>query len=152
MDKAAICRLYDLGRCEVDAKVNIIPAVAGFLSGTIGAMGMGGGGVLLIYLTVFANVEQLQAQGINLLFFLPTGLAAIIIYSIKRQIDWKKVFKMWLGGIVGAGLGFFLAKVLDTTVLSKLFAVFLIVFGLWQLFAKQKEIPPREASTKTDGD
>ncbi len=116
--------------------MSILTAIAGFLSGAIGAMGLGGGGVLLIYLTVFADVGQMQAQGINLLFFLPTGLVAIIIYTVKRQIAWATVLKMWLGGLAGVGLGFLLAKTLDTTVLSKIFAAFLIIFGLWQLFAK----------------
>lgn len=107
-------------------------------------MGLGGGGVLLIYLTVFANISQLKAQGINLLFFLPVGLIAIIIYSFKRLIEWKTVLKMWLGGVLGVGLGFLLAKEVQTDLLSKFFASFLIVFGCYQLFSKtenkQKQI------------
>ena len=43
--------------------------IAGILSGIIGAMGIGGGGILIIYLTLFADMEQMAAQGINLLFF-----------------------------------------------------------------------------------
>ncbi len=117
---------------------NIAVILAGLLSGVIGAMGLGGGGVLLIYLTVFAHTEQLTAQGINLLFFLPVGLIAIIIYSIKHLIEWKTVFKLWLGGILGAGGGFLLAKAVDTTLLGKIFAVFLILFGSLQLFSKKK--------------
>ena len=108
------------------------------MSGVIGAMGLGGGGVLLIYLTVFANIPQLKAQGINLLFFLPVGLIAIIIYSFKHLIEWKTVLKMWLGGVFGVGLGFLLAKEVQTELLSKFFAGFLIVFGIWQLFAKRE--------------
>ncbi len=99
-------------------------------------MGLGGGGVLLIYLTAFASIEQLTAQGINLLFFLPVGLSAIIIYSIKKQIRWKTVLPMWAGGILGAVLGFFIARFLGGALLSKLFACFLIVFGISRLFAK----------------
>lgn len=99
-------------------------------------MGMGGGGVLLIYLTAIAGVEQLQAQGINLLFFLPCGLLAVAVYALKKQIKWKTVFKMWIGGALGAGLGYFCAKIIDTAWLSKIFALFLILYGLLQLFAK----------------
>ncbi len=115
-----------------------LTVLAGFLSGLLGAMGLGGGGVLLIYLTAFASIEQLKAQGINLLFFLPIGLLAVIIYSIKRQIQWKTVLKMWLGGAIGVGLGFLLANGLDTYWLSKVFAVFLTVFGITQIFLKSK--------------
>jgi uncharacterized membrane protein YfcA len=113
--------------------------IAAFLSGLIGAMGLGGGGVLLIYLTVFANTPQLQAQGMNLLFFLPIGLLAIITYALKKQIAWKTVVKMWLGGVVGALLGHFIANLLSTDILSKIFAGFLIIFGGFSLLSKEKK-------------
>ena len=47
----------------------IVPIIAGFLSGLIGSMGFGGGGVLIIYLVIFTNTPQIVAQGINLIFF-----------------------------------------------------------------------------------
>ena len=109
--------------------LNWIVCIAGFLSGVIGAMGLGGGGVLLIYLTVFADTPQLSAQGINLLFFLPIGALSVIIYSIRKEIKWKTVLFMWLGGILGVAAGFFAAKAIDTFWLSKIFAVLLILFG-----------------------
>lgn len=37
-------------------------AAAGLISGFVGAMGLGGGGMLIIYLTVFAGVEQLRRR------------------------------------------------------------------------------------------
>lgn len=89
-------------------------------------------------------MEQMKAQGINLLFFLPVGLLAVLIYSFKKQIKWKAVLKMWLGGLLGAGAGFFCAKLITTAWLSKIFAVVLIVFGLYQLFLKEK--PQKENS------
>lgn len=113
--------------------MNITTHIAGFLSGMIGAMGMGGGGVLLIYLTAFAHVPQLQAQGINLISFLPTGLLATVIYAVKKQIVWKQVLFMWCGGAVAAAGGYLLAKFIETALLSKIFAVFLVTFGLYQL-------------------
>lgn len=109
--------------------------IAGFLSGVIGAMGMGGGGVLLIYLTVFAGIGQLEAQGINLLFFLPTGLLAVVMYAAAKRINWRTVFKMWIGGAVGAALGYTAARFIGTDSLQKLFACFLIVFGICQMFS-----------------
>jgi hypothetical protein len=113
--------------------MNITTHIAGFLSGMIGAMGMGGGGVLLIYLTAFAHVPQLKAQGINLISFLPTGLLATVIYAVKKQIVWKQVLLMWCGGAVAAAGGYLLAKFIETALLSKIFAAFLVTFGLYQL-------------------
>ena len=48
--------------------MNWAALAAGLLSGIIGAMGLGGGAVLIIYLSVFTDMPQLKSQGINLLF------------------------------------------------------------------------------------
>ena len=45
--------------------------LAGLFSGVIGAMGLGGGAVLIIFLNIFTDYSQLEAGGINLLFFVP---------------------------------------------------------------------------------
>ena len=60
--------------------------LAGLFSGVIGAMGLGGGAVLIIYLALFTDTAQLKAQGINLLFFIPIAAAAVIVYSIKKCV------------------------------------------------------------------
>ncbi len=119
--------------------MDISVVITGLLAGAVSSMGLGGGGILLIYLTAFLGVEQMKAQGINLLFFLPVGLLAVLIYSLKRQIKWKTILKMWVGGIAGAGVGFLLARLISTYWLSKIFAVILVVFGLYQLFLKEKK-------------
>ena len=118
--------------------MNIFVIIASFLAGALSGMGLGGGGILLVFLTAFSSIDQLTAQGINLIFFLPTGLIAIIIYAIKKQIEWKIVFKMWLFGSVGALGGYFIAKAIEAQYLSKIFAAFLIVFGVINLFTKDK--------------
>lgn len=128
--------------------MRFLTALAGLLSGAIGAMGMGGGGVLLIFLTLFSGTEQLRAQGINLIFFLPCGLLAVLIYAAKKQIKPKPVLYMWLGGLPASAVGVFIARVADTSVLSKLFAMFLIAFGLLQLFAKDGKSEKSELKGK----
>lgn len=119
----------------------LLTFAAGFLSGMFGAMGLGGGGVLLIYLTLFTGMEQLKAQGVNLLFFIPIGTAATIIYAIKKQIKWKTVLIFAGLGILGAAGGTMLSGMLGGKLLSKLFGGVLILAGLWQLFSRQKEKP-----------
>ena len=48
----------------------MIDIFAGFFAAMLSAMGVGGGGLLVIYLTEILGMEQRCAQGINLLFFL----------------------------------------------------------------------------------
>ncbi len=82
--------------------MNIISIIAGFLSGLIGAMGFGGGGILIIYLVIFTSTPQIVAQGINLIFFIPCAITATIIYIIKKQIKIKLILPVIAGGITGA--------------------------------------------------
>ena len=116
--------------------MNIAALLAGLLSGIIGGMGLGGGAVLLIYLTVFANVPQLTAQGINLIFFIPIGLLAVIVYSFKKQIRWKKALLIALGGIIGAFIGISAVKLIGSDITGKIFAFLLIFLGLKEVFSK----------------
>ena len=118
--------------------MNIAALLAGLFSGIIASMGMGGGAVLLIYLTVFAGAEQLAAQGINLLFFIPIGMLAIIIYAVKKKIKFKKVLPLALFGLIGALPGICISKIIKGDILSDCFAIFLIFLGTKELFAKDK--------------
>lgn len=118
--------------------MNFLAAAAGLLSGIIGAMGMGGGAVLIIYLTVFADTPQLKAQGINLIFFIPIAVTAVIVYAIKKQIKWKTVLPVCLGGLLGASAGIFIGSAVGGTLLGKAFGGCLIVLGLFEIFKRKK--------------
>lgn len=118
--------------------MNIAALLAGLLSGIIGGMGLGGGAVLIIYLTVFCDVEQLKAQGINLLFFIPIAIVAVIIYAFKKQIKWRITLPVAAGGIIGAVGGFFLTDIIGGGLTAKLFGGFLIILGIKEIFSKSK--------------
>ena len=111
--------------------------LAGLFSGIIGAMGLGGGAVLIIYLSIFTNTPQLKSQGINLLFFIPTAVAALIVYALKKQIKWKTALKVALWGLLGAAVGIYFADLLGGELTSKLFGGLLIIMGLPQIFSKK---------------
>ena len=118
--------------------MNILALLAGLLSGIIGAMGLGGGAVLIIYLTLFTDTNQLKAQGINLFFFLPIALIAVVIYAFKKEIKWKKIMPLALGGILGSILGIFLSTFIGGEFLSKLFGGGLVILGLKEIICLKK--------------
>lgn len=101
-------------------------------------MGLGGGAVLLIYLTVFKDVPQLEAQGINLIFFIPVGLLATVIYAIKKQIKWKTTLPLAAGGLVGSVAGLALAGVMGGKITAKIFGGLLVVLGIKEMFSTAK--------------
>ena len=117
--------------------------LAGLLSGALGAMGLGGGGVLVIYLTLVAQMEQTTAQGVNLLLFIPCALLALIPYCRKKLICWKIALPAILFGLVGAFAGVWLSGMLDPSLLRKLFGGMLLLIGLRELFSRPK---PKKSS------
>ncbi len=118
--------------------MNIAALLAGLFSGLIGSMGLGGGAVLIIYLTVFADMPQLKAQGINLLFFIPIALLSVTVYAFQKKIKWSISVPMAAGGVLGALAGIFLADFLGGKILGYMFGAFLIVLGLKEVFSFRK--------------
>ena len=113
--------------------------IAAFFSAMLAAMGVGGGMLLIMWLTIFGGYSQIEAQGINLLFFLPVALLSLCIHIKNKLIDIKLVGKYLIAGLPCAVLGSIAASAIDVTLLRKLFAVFLLFIGISQLFYKQKE-------------
>lgn len=112
---------------------------ASFVSAILASMGMGGGSILLIYLTTFLQMGQLEAQGINLVFFIPIAAVALFIHSKNKLIKWKTAFSAIPAGIIGVFIGSFLAESLGDSLLKKFFGVFLVIIGLREFFAKPAE-------------
>ena len=55
-----------------------MPLLAGVGCGVLSAWGVGGGTLLLLVMTLFFGVDQAAAQGVNLLYFLPTAAMGLI--------------------------------------------------------------------------
>ena len=128
--------------------MNIAALLAGLFSGLIGAMGLGGGAVLVIYLAVFTSTDQLTAQGINLLFFIPIGLLAVIIYACKKKIKWKITVPAALFGLLGSAGGLMLTDMLGGKITAKIFGGLLVLLGISEIFwgSKNKSVdksPPK---------
>lgn len=122
-------------------------AAAGIASGLLGAMGMGGGGVLIIYLTLMAGVEQRTAQGINLLFFIPIAVIALFLHCRKHLVDWKAALPAALCGLAGTFLGTWLSGWMEHTLLQKAFGVLLLSIGIHEIMAKDSK---RDSTDKQD--
>ncbi len=109
--------------------MNLLDVFAGFIASAFAAMGVGGGGLLIIYLTEFLNMEQRLAQGINLLFFLCASVTALSVHLRKRRILFRYALFFAIGGAFGAILGCLMADYVSDTLLRKAFGVLLIYAG-----------------------
>lgn len=109
--------------------------LAGFLSGVIGGMGMGGGIILIPVLTLLFGVEQKTAQGINLVSFIPAAIAALVIHIKNKNVDIKCAVSIAVFGVCGSVAGFFVAQNIPSDFLKRMFAIFLILIGIKEIFS-----------------
>lgn len=107
-------------------------------AGMLGAMGFGGGGILIIYLTRILNYRQLTAQGINLIFFIPSAVTALIIHVKNKLIKFRKIMPLIVSALPGVALGLYLTTVMSGRILSDIFGLMLILMGLKELFSRNK--------------
>ena len=112
--------------------------LAGLLCGVLSGFGIGGGSLLMVWLTVVQSMEQRTAQGVNLLYFLPTAVCALIFHVRNKQIVWRAVIPAAIAGCLTAIPGALLASALDTALLRKLFGGFLVLVGVSEIFLKGK--------------
>lgn len=112
--------------------------IAAFFTGIFASLGVGGGMILIIYLTIFLNIPQLEAQGINLIFFIPIAILSVIIHTKNKLIEWKKVIPSIIAGLIFAIAGVFLADYIGSPILRKIFAAFILLVGIKELFYKPK--------------
>lgn len=112
--------------------------IIGFFSGLAASMGLGGGFVLLVYLTGFTECGQLEAQGINLVFFLPIALLSLIIHTKNKLVEWRLIPVMAGVGVLGVAGGALLAAAVDEGILRKLFAALLIFVAVREIFHKAR--------------
>ena len=116
----------------------MILALIGFLSGIISGMGIGGGTILIPSLVIFNNLPQQQAQGVNLVVFLPVAVIALFTHYKKGNIDFSFAKLIIVGGVFGAIIGSLLAVKIEPMRLKRYFGIFLLIVGTYELFSKKK--------------
>ena len=114
----------------------LLHALTGLATGVLSSWGIGGGSLLMIYMTGFAGIGQKDAQGINLLYFLPVSAGALGRYIRTGRVNKKATVYAVTAGLAAAGLGAFFATRMDTELLRRIFGVFLLYIGIGELLKK----------------
>ena len=103
---------------------------AGVLSATLG---VGGGVVFVPALVALLGFEQQLAQGTSLAVILPTVLVGTTVHARAGRVTWGVAVTVGAGGVIGGVGGAEVALGLPESVLSRLFAAFLIVMAVRML-------------------
>lgn len=113
----------------------IVGCVLGFLSG----LGVGGGSLLMLWLTLVVNMEHSTARSINLLFFIPSAVIASFFRWKQGALDIKKILPAIITGCVSAACFALLSKQIDISVIKKLFGILLLLTGIRELFYRPRK-------------
>ncbi len=114
----------------------IIYVASGIISGVLSALGVGGGVILIPVLIEFMQYSQTEAQATNLIYFIPTAIISVYIHNKSNLIKKDEVKQIAPFSILGTICGTMLSLLIPTTILSKLFGIFLIITGIKQFFKK----------------
>lgn len=116
-----------------------IAIAVGLLTGIISGFGIGGGSLLVLYLTAVAGVEQYTAAGINLLYFLACAPMALITHIRQKRVEWSAVIWCVLAGAVTSAVASYVAAQIPTDLLRRLFGVLVVYVGIKELFCKKEK-------------
>ena len=115
--------------------LTVLGSILGFLAG----IGVGGGTLLILWLTLIMNIPHNVARSINLLFFLPTAIISSLFRWKQGTLEIKTVIPAIIGGCISAALFSILSQHIDITVLKKLFGGLLLIAGIRELLYKPKK-------------
>ena len=117
----------------------MLEIIFGIIAGIVTGLGVGGGTILILLLSLFLNFDQHAAQATNLMFFIPTAISAIIINIKQKNVDYSIARTVIVFGIIGSAIGSFVAQNIDSSNLRKLFAVFILFIAFYEIYGLYKE-------------
>lgn len=113
--------------------MNLFDILIGIATGIISGFGIGGGSLLVLYLTAISHLPQQTAGGINLLYFIGCAPTALIGHAKNHFIEWRAVLWCSLAGIASAVAISFAAEGIDPNWLRRLFGILLLYVGVKEL-------------------
>ena len=113
-----------------------VSTLLGFLAG----IGVGGGSLLILWLTLVLGMEQPQARVLNLLFFLPSAIVACLFRWKQGKLPLKKILPAIAAGCIAAAIFSLLSTRFDTSLLKKLFGGLLLITGIRELLYKPRNL------------
>lgn len=116
----------------------LIPVSVASLLGFLAGMGVGGGSLLLLWLTQVVGLAQPQARILNLLFFLPAAIIATLFRKKDQKPDKQVVLPGVIAGCSASVIFSLLSSTLDIELMKRLLGGLLILTGLREIFYRPR--------------
>ena len=99
------------------------------LAAVLSGIGVGSGGICLLYLTDVCGMPQYTAQGANLVFFTLSTLASSLLSLLRGRLDGARLFPLLVGGALGCALGTLLTGAAPARLARRLLGLLLLLCG-----------------------
>lgn len=113
--------------------------LVGIISGIVTGLGMGGGSILIMFLSSFFGFDQHIAQSANLVFFIPTSIIVIMINLKRKNIVLQDICLVIFFGILGTLIGSKISIITDSDNLKRYFAIFIFAILIYEIYVLIKE-------------
>lgn len=117
---------------------------------TLTGLGVGSGGLLVVYLTLVTHAQQLWAQGINLAFFVLAALSSFAVNLKKRRIPPHTLVFVLTFGMIGVCVGTVLLPYVSPRIIRKIFGGMLILLSLLTFFEEKIKKLLRKVKNKNN--
>ena len=116
-----------------------ISLLAGAFLSFLAGLGVGGGSLLMLWLTLILGLDHSIARSINLLFFITTAVVASFFRWKQGSLDIKQILPAILFGCISAAVFAFLSKHINIELIKKLFGILLLITGVRELFYRPRK-------------
>lgn len=115
--------------------VNTFPValLVSVLLGTLSGIGIGGGSILMLWLTLIAQLPPETAKALNLMFFIPGALLSSFLRIRYGQLRIKPIIPAALVGCAAAGIAAFFSSNLSTELIRKIMGILFIGIGIREI-------------------
>jgi len=117
----------------------VVSVLVGCILGTLAGLGIGGGTLLILWLSFVLKMDPGTARAINLVFFIVAAGSVSFVRLRQKTVPWKKILPAILAGCLAAFLFSMISQAIHTNVLKRLFGGLLIITGLRELFYRPRE-------------
>ena len=117
----------------------LLTVFVGLVLGFLAGLGIGGGSLLILWLTLCVGTEPITARAINLMFFL-TAAGSVSIFRLKNgNLQFKSILPAVVSGCIAAAIGSWFGTWIDQSVLKKIFGGLLLITGLREIFYRPQK-------------
>ena len=112
-------------------KTAIIGVTIGLCNGLFGS---GGGTVAVPVMEKFLGLDEHKSHATAIAIILPLTIVSAVIYIYKGFFNFNLAWQTSLGGVAGGVIGAFLLKKIPSSLLRKIFGVFIIISAVRMVF------------------